>query len=106
MLDEHYTSGRSRKSSNRDESVEGPRDYYSCWPNCRPRRTGGRPAARLHSSKSVTRGWGAQRHAFSFQAEREPTVSIFSNRLRIGDRYTDKEGDEWEIVSQPLTLRG
>jgi len=33
-------------------------------------------------------------------------VSIFPNQLRIGDRYTDKEGDEWEIVSQPLTLRG
>jgi len=34
----------------------------------------------------------------------ESTVSIFPNQLRLGDRFTDADG-EWEVVSQPVTFK-
>src|SRR5215470_10767765 len=34
----------------------------------------------------------------------EPTVSIFPNQLRIGDRITTDDGD-WIVASRPVTYR-
>jgi len=36
----------------------------------------------------------------------EPTLSIFPDKVHIGDRFTDADtGDEWEVVSRPVTFK-
>ena len=35
----------------------------------------------------------------------EPTLSLSPAQLRIGDRFTDADG-EWEVASNPQTYRG
>src|SRR6266850_198771 len=36
----------------------------------------------------------------------EPTLSIFPDKVHIGDRFTDADtGDEWEIASRPVTFK-
>ena len=35
----------------------------------------------------------------------EPTLSLSPAQLRIGDRFTDADG-EWEVASDPQTYRG
>ena len=36
----------------------------------------------------------------------EPTLSIFPDKVHIGDRFTDADtGDEWEVVSRPVTYK-
>ena len=35
----------------------------------------------------------------------EPTLSLSPAQLRIGDRFTDADG-EWEVASNPQTCRG
>src|SRR5207244_3560273 len=34
----------------------------------------------------------------------EPTLSVFPNQLRVGDRFTDAEG-EWEVASRPVGFK-
>src|SRR5262249_43034803 len=49
--------------------------------------------------------WMVQLMPSRRQPVREPTVSIFPNQLRIGDRLTDADG-EWEVASNPQGYRG
>src|SRR5262249_60161766 len=37
----------------------------------------------------------------------DPTLSIFPEQVRIGDRFTDAEAEpqEWEIASRPVTFK-
>jgi len=36
----------------------------------------------------------------------EPTLSIFPDKVHIGDRFTDADADhEWEVVSRPVTFK-
>src|SRR6266567_6764117 len=34
----------------------------------------------------------------------EPTLAVFPNQLRVGDRFTDAEG-EWEVASRPVGFK-
>jgi len=37
--------------------------------------------------------------------DRNPGVAVFPAQLRVGDRFTDAAGDEWEIASRPVTYK-
>ncbi len=37
--------------------------------------------------------------------DRKPTLAILPMQLRVGDRFTDEEG-EWEVVVRPSTASG
>ncbi len=39
------------------------------------------------------------------QPDREPTLSVLPMQLRVGDRFTDEEG-EWEVAGRPSTASG
>src|SRR2546430_15473162 len=40
------------------------------------------------------------------RSDPEPTLSIFPDKVHIGDRFTDADtGDEWEVVSRPVTFK-
>src|SRR2546427_5598365 len=40
------------------------------------------------------------------RSDPEPTLSIFPDKVHIGDRFTDADtGDEWEVVSRPVTYK-
>src|SRR5438552_16702383 len=58
-------------------------------------RAGGDPACRLDELMPTRR-----------RPDPEPTLSIFPDKVHIGDRFTDADtGDEWEVVSRPVTYK-